>query len=169
MEKNNKMIYREIQKPRQFWVWIVVLLIALLFTYGFIQQILLGNPFGSNPAPDWLLLIFWFIFGIIFPVVLAFFKLIIEIRVDGVYIRYVPFHLRYRRILFKEIENYEPIVYSFFEFGGWGIRVNSLGEKSYTMYGNKGIKINLKNETVVLGTQKQNEMIEAIEALKERQ
>jgi hypothetical protein len=166
MEKQNKVIYREIQKPRQAWAWILVLLMALFAWYSLIQQILLGNPVGSNPAPDTALLIFWVIFGIIFPAVLiSFLKLIVEVRQDGIYIRFVPFHLHYRKFLFKDMEDYETMDYSVFEFGGWGIRVNSMGERVYTMYGNKGIKLKLKNETAVIGIQKQDEMITAMDSL----
>jgi len=36
--------------------------------YSFLLQIVIGKPFGTNPAPDILVLILLVIFGIIFPV-----------------------------------------------------------------------------------------------------
>lgn len=162
MGKYNKVIDREIQRPHP-WIWVVVLLFGLFSWYSVIQQVFMGIPLGSKPAPNTFLIIFWLIFGVIFPIVLIWFlKLIIEVRVDGVYIRFMPFHLHYRRYLYKDIVNYELIDYSASQFGGWGIRVNNKGEKSYTMHGNQGIKLKLNNETVVIGTQKQIEIINAI-------
>jgi len=169
MRKYNKIIYRETQRPNQIWIWALVLPFAIFSWYSVIQQVFMGIPLGSKPAPNISLIIFWLIFGIVFPMVLIWFlKLIIEVRADGVYIRFMPFHLNYRRFLYKDIVNYELIDYSFSEFGGWGIRVNIKGEKSYTMHGKQGVKLKLKNETVVIGTQKQIEMINAIDSLNEK-
>lgn len=166
MGKSNKVLYREIQRPHQIWIWALILLVALFAWYSVIQQVFMGIPLGSKPAPNTSLIIFWIIFGIIFPVVLIWFlKLIIEVRVDGVYIRFMPFHHHFRRFLYKDIIHYELIDDSSSEFGGWGIRVNFRGEKAYTMYGKQGIKFILKNETVVLGTQRQIEMKNAIDSL----
>lgn len=169
MGKYNKVIYRETQRPNQIWIWALVLPFAIFSWYSVIQQVFMGIPLGSKPAPNISLIIFWLIFGIVFPMVLIWFlKLIIEVRADGVYIRFMPFHLHYRKFLYKDIVYYELIDYSFSEFGGWGIRVNIKGEKSYTMRGKQGVMLKLKNETVVIGTQKQIEMINAIDSLNEK-
>ncbi|MCF3943793.1 DUF6141 family protein [Oceanobacillus alkalisoli] len=166
MRKQNHVIYREIQKPRQIWAWVLVMLIALLFWYIFIQQILFGIPIGSKPAPDVILIIAWSLFGVIFPaVMIGFIKLITEVRKDGIYVLFMPFHFHYRNFLYKDIEDYESIDYDLSNFGGWGVRINLKGEKAYTMYGKQGIKLFLKNETVVIGTQKPNEIIKAIDLL----
>ncbi|MED3622647.1 hypothetical protein G4Z05_02725 [Bacillus thermocopriae] len=169
MGNYNQVIYREIQRPTQIWIWALVLFLALFSWYSVFQQVVMGIPFGSKPAPNTVLLIFWIIFGIIFPVVLiGFLKLIVEVRVDGIYIRFIPFQFHYQRFLYKNIVHIEQIDYHFFKFGGWGIRMNLKGEKSYTMYGKQGIKLKLKNETVVIGTQKPVELINAIHFAKEK-
>lgn len=163
---NEQVIFREVQWPRQIWIWVLILFIAAINWFGFIQQILLGIPFGNKPAPDFLLIIFWLVFGIIFPLCLCFFmKLITEVRYDGLYIRYMPFHLNYKRIPFNEIENYTVITYKLIaQFGGTGIRVNIHGETGYIMSGNKGIKLKLTNKKViVLGSQNPNELIKALD------
>lgn len=164
----NKVSYREIQKPRQVWAWVLVLLIAVFFWYAFIQQIIFGVPLGTKPASNVSLVIFWFIFGVVFPgVMIRFLRLVIEARTDGIYIRFMPFHLHYRKFLYRDIEECQPIVYSVSDFGGWGIRTNLEGETAYTMSGKQGVKLKLKHQTVLIGTQKPNKFLEAIDSLKE--
>lgn len=97
-----------------------------------------------------------------------FLKLIIEVRTDGIYVRFMPFHLHYRRFLYEDIVSYEPIDYSSTDFGGWGIRVNLKGETAYTMRGKQGVKLKLKSDTVVIGTQRQADMISAIDSLNKK-
>lgn len=93
--ESNNVIYKEVQKPKQPLLWLIVLSVAAIMWYGLIRQVILGLPFGNNPASDAILILFWVIFGIAFPLVmLKWTKLIIEVREDGLYIRYTPFHLQ---------------------------------------------------------------------------
>jgi len=165
--ENPKVIYREVQRPRQFWWWAVVLFVSFLMWYGFIQQIIFGIPFGNQPAPDVMMIILWVIFGVIFPVVmLGILKLIIEVRDDGLYIRFAPFHIKYRKFLFKDITHFEVITYnSFTRFGGWGIRLNFNGETAYNVSGKQGLKIKLSYQTVVIGTEQPEELEQAFDAV----
>ncbi|BBI35497.1 hypothetical protein KCTCHS21_48960 [Cohnella abietis] len=134
--------------------------------YGFIQQIIIGVPFGDKPAPDAVFVALWFVFGIVFPIFMLKIKLIIEVRDDGLYIRFMPFHIRYKQFLHKDIEHYESIIYSSFErFGGWGIRTNLKGETAYNMNGKQGLEFKLRNQTVVIGTQKPKELQRAMDSL----
>ncbi|MEL4024938.1 hypothetical protein [Lysinibacillus endophyticus] len=45
---NEQVIFREVQWPRQIWIWVLILFIAAINWFGFIQQILLGIPFGNK-------------------------------------------------------------------------------------------------------------------------
>lgn len=166
MGKCTKVLYRESQRPRQMLWWVLTLLPAVFMWYWFIQQIIYGVPLGNNPAPDAVTIIFWLIFGIIFPVfMLGISKLITEVRSDGIYIRFLPFHVQFRQFLFKDIRHYKSITYSPLKrFGGWGIRFNSKGETAYNINGNEGIEIKLTYTTVVIGTQKREEIIKAIDS-----
>lgn len=58
--------------------------------------------------------------------------------------------------LFKDICHYESITYNPIKrFGGCGFRLNFVNEIAYSMNGKKGIKLKLKDKTVVvIGTQK---------------
>ncbi|WP_058307010.1 DUF6141 family protein [Gracilibacillus massiliensis] len=171
MEEQNKVVFREIQKPRSILLWIFISVFIFSIWYNFIQQIFLGKPVGTKPAPDVFLIFLWLFFCIIVPIILMFFtKLIIEVREDGLYIRYMPFHLHYKKFLFKEIKDYEIITYSPLKrFGGWGVRLNLNGEKAYNMDGNKAIELVIKGQTMVIGTRQPEQIKIAIDSLTKRQ
>ena len=164
MGKQEHVVYREVQRPRQIWVWIMVIGITIMTWYGFIQQIFLDTPFGDQPAPNGVLIVLWLLFGVVFPVLfLGIMKLIIEVREDGLYIRFIPFHFQYKQYLFKDIQYCESIIYSPLKrFGGWGISFNTKGEVVYNMSGNQGIELNLRNKNIVIGTRRPDELIKAI-------
>lgn len=166
MGKRINVVYREIQRPKQVWMWILILLFAVFMWYWFIQQIVLGVPVGDKPAPDAIAIIFWIIFGITFPVVmLGALKLIIEVREEGLYVRFAPFHFKYKQYLFSDIRHYKSITYSPLKrFGGWGFRFSLNGEKAYNLNGNEGIELKLNNDTVVIGTEKPNELKKAMDS-----
>ena len=170
IENKNKVIYREVQRPRSIWWWLLVLAIAILMWYGFIQQIIFGIPFGDKPAPDVAMVILWLIFGITFPItMLGMVKLIIEVREDGLYIRFMPFHIEYRKFLYKDIKQYEPIIYSPLKrFGGLGIRMNLQGETAYNLNGKQALELKLRNQTVVIGTQKPDEIKKAMDSINKK-
>ena len=170
MENKNIALYREVQRPRSIWWWLLVLAIAILMWYGFIQQIFLGIPFGDKPAPDVAMVILWLIFGIAFPItMLGIVKLIIEVREDGLYIRFMPIHIEYRKFLYKDIKTYESIIYSPLKrFGGLGIRMNLKGETAYNLNGKRALELKLRNETVVIGSQKPDELIKAMDSIQKK-
>lgn len=166
MKQQEQVIFREVQRS-PIWVWILILGISMLRWYGFIQQIILDIPFGDKPASNGVLIVMWLLFGIAFPVLmLGVLKLIIEVREKGLYVRFVPFHFQYKQYLFKDIHHYECITYSPIKrFGGWGIRFNLKNEKAYNMNGNKGIELKLQYNTVVIGTQKSDELKKALDSV----
>ncbi|MUK87860.1 hypothetical protein GMD78_05535 [Ornithinibacillus sp. L9] len=164
MGRHTKVVYREIQRPRSILWWVFNLLPATFMWYWFIQQTIFGVPMGNKPAPDIVAIIFWVIFGIVFPVfMLWLLKLIIEVRKDGIYLRFVPFHFKYKQFLFEDINDFKSITYSPLErFGGWGVRINSKDETAYIMNGKEGIELRLRYNTVVIGTQKPAELKNAL-------
>lgn len=105
MGKQEKVRYREVQYFRQVWLRVSILLIAVLMWYLAINQIIFDKPMGNNPAPDVILILFWIAFGILFPIfILWICKLIIEVREDGIYVRFVPFHSYFKSFKFNEIK-----------------------------------------------------------------
>ena len=136
-----KELFTETQKFRQWWVWIVLLGMAGVTTWAWIQQFILGKPFGDNPMSDT---------GI---------KLTTRIDSEGIRMRFLP--LREKHFRWYNIESAEVINYGF--VGGWGIRVGSKHGTIYNMSGNKGLAIRLKNgKKLVIGTRKPQEMEDAV-------
>ncbi|WP_093726791.1 DUF6141 family protein [Terribacillus halophilus] len=167
--KSTNVIYKEVQKPRQPLLLLIVFSIAAIMWIGFIRQVVLGIPVGDKPAPDGVLIVFWIVFGMALPVILPIsIKLIIEVHEDGLYIRYTPFHLHYKKFLFKDIKQYKPLNYRTWKrFGGWGFRVNFNGETGYILSGKQGIELTLKYETIVISTDRPEELKKAMDVFKE--
>jgi len=162
-DRGDRITFSEIQKMRQLWVWILVISITALAWYGFIVQIILKTSFGGRPAPDIILVVFWIVFGLGLPVFLCAVRLTVEVREDGIYFRFFPFHRTFRRIGFEEIRScrvrqYHPIR----EYGGWGIRKGRSG-RAYNMSGNLGVELALKNgKNLLLGSLRAEELNRSI-------
>lgn len=104
----------------------------------------------------------------VFPMVFVLFytaKLTTEVRDDGVYVRFFPFHLEPVKIPFQDIEDYHPRRYQpFLDFGGWGIR-SEPGTKAYTVSGKKAVRIARKDgKSLLLGSKNPHKLVEAIDA-----
>ncbi len=158
-------VFREVQRFRQWWVWLLVYGIAAFSWYGFVQQIVLGRPFGSNPAPDWMMWLLVLLFGIGLPLFFHRLKLIVEVREDHIRIRYAP--LTTREIPLAEIKRYEARTYQpIREFGGWGIRGWSKRKRmAYNVSGDRGVELELEDgREIMIGSQNPERLAQAIEA-----
>ena len=164
MSSNNDVVFKEVQRFRQPLLWLVILAIMIIFTYGMFRQIILGEPWGNKPLPDAMLIA---IFTFIMCLTLLFFfvKLIVEVRSDGIYIRFFPFHISYRKIPLENLKKCEACIYSPLEYGGWGIRYGFKG-KAYTISGNRGVILELKDgKKLLIGSQKPKELVKAIDTV----
>jgi hypothetical protein len=167
--KYSEIYFKEEQRFRQIWLWLTVIVAAAFPWYGLIKQVILGDKFGNNPPPDWLLVLIWLAFGIGLPLLFYFTRLITEVRSDGIYIKFVPFHFKFKHYPYPEIKSYEVREYKpIREYGGWGIRYG-LNGKVYNVYGNKGIQLTFKNnKKLLIGTQKPEELYRAISNAKSK-
>lgn len=103
------------------------------------------------------------IFSIVISIVLIIVKLETEVRSDGLYVRFSPFHTDYKKFTSDSISEYYICRYKpLREYGGRGIRFGKNG-KAYNMSGNKGVQLVLKNgRRLLIGSQKPQELAEAI-------
>lgn len=93
--------------------------------------------------------------GTVGLVCLLFLVLRLKLEIDGksIQYRFYPFHFSWQTINWSdvasaEVRKYKPLS----EFGGWGLRVGFKG-KAYTVSGNKGLQLHLKNgKKVLFGT-----------------
>lgn len=159
-------LYRETQRFRQVWLWALILLIPLLTIYGLVQQVVLGKPFGTNPAPDTVLVIITIIFGLGFPALFYMVNLTTEVHNNGLYLRFYPFHLSFHRIAPEDIKKFEARTYSpIREYGGWGIRYGRTG-KAYNVSGNRGLQLELADgKQLLIGSQRPEELAEVLNSV----
>jgi hypothetical protein len=166
MTEKNNITFHEEQRFRQTWVWIIILPCLLIVWYIAINKLLLNTPVGNNNASNSEMLILWLLFGILFPIFFYKLKLTTEVRKSGLYIRFFPFHLSFKRIprerekLKKhEVRTYSPIT----EYGGWGIKWGS-GGKAYNVSGNRGVQLEFTDgKRLLIGSQKPEQLDSAIE------
>ena len=156
-------LFREVQYFRQPWLWLLVLGVSGVTLYAMVQQIFLGKPFGNNPASDAVLIVIVVIFGLCLPLLFYFLSLKTEIRSDGLYYRFFPFHLSVQRISLEDLRSFEARTYSpLKDYGGWGIRWGSSG-KAYNVAGNQGVQLELANGgNVMIGSKRPHEFAEAL-------
>ena len=149
--------FREIQQFNQSWmvvIYAVLGFLLLLFIYGDIEQLVFGKPFGTRPAPDFLLL-----GGTIFVAgAMIFFRLLkleSEISRECVSFRWHPFQRSFHRIHWDEVEKAEIVNYGFV---GFGIR-RAPGGWVYNVSGNMGLRLRKKSGcTIILGTRRPVEL-----------
>jgi len=177
MTEENTVIFREVQRFRQAWVWALLISIATIelatFGYGIIQQIILGKPFGNNPTSDAVLIIIAIpaiLIGVGLLLLFGIIKLETDVRQDGLYVRFFPLHLSYKRIPLEDVERMEACTYRpILEYGGWGIRFRR-GGKAYNISGNRGVRLDFSNgRRLLIGSQKSEELAAAIESIWKRQ
>lgn len=166
-----KIRFKEEQKFNQPWIWIIIFIPTGFWLYVFIQQIIIGMPFGGNHTSDEFLIVI----GIIpLAIIIMFFqiKLITIIDNEGVHYKFLPFQRKFRTIKPEEIEHYEIIKYKpIKEYGGWGIRTG-YGKKgsAYNASRNIGIQFELSNgKLFLLGTQRAESFKRNLDKLMDKQ
>jgi hypothetical protein len=160
---NGVCFYREVQRFRQLWLWLLIAAISGVSIWSFVQQIILGKPFGQNPAPDVSVVIIAAIFGLGCPILFYAINLTTEVRSDGLYYRFSPFHWSFRRIPTESLSNYEVQTYRpIRDYGGWGIRYGH-GSKAYNVSGNRGVMLELSDgQKLLIGSEKPEDLANAI-------
>lgn len=172
----SRAIFTETQKFDQLWIRLLVFFTTVpllgLLTFGIYQQIILGIPFGSKPAPDAVLIII-FVFILVLTVLLnglfLTLRLITEVTDEGLSYRFPPL-IRQTKIIRKEeiteytIRKYSPIR----EYGGWGIRWGGgRTGNAYNVKGNMGLQLQLRNgKNVLFGTQRSDALLAAVDKMK---
>ena len=160
-------LFREEQRFRQLWIWLLILFVAAIQWWGFIQQIILGQPWGDNPAPDWMMVAFWLLFGIGMPLFFVYLRLIVIVTNETVDVHFRP--LMRRTISIADIATVQAETYSpLRSYGGWGIR--GLGKnRAYSISGNQGVALMLVNgDRILIGSLRAEELALAIETAQRR-
>ncbi|MCQ1534797.1 hypothetical protein FTO70_03640 [Methanosarcina sp. KYL-1] len=99
---------------RSSFFWAFVLYPAILLWYIELRFIFIGKPDGVQNIPDFYLTLLWLVFGVFFPFMLYCTKHITEVRKDGIYIRFIPLNLSFKKIPYYVVEEcrlrtYDPL------------------------------------------------------------
>ncbi len=160
-------IFHEDQRFRHWWVWLMVYGVAAIQWWGFIQQIALGKPWGNNPGPDWMMWLFWVLFGIGLPVFFHILRLTVEVTPEHIFVGYRP--LTKRIIRLSDVTRVEARTYKAIrEYGGYGLRGTSRN-MAYNVSGNQGVELTLSDgRRVMIGSQRAAELALAIDSSRRR-
>jgi len=150
-----KIFFEENQKFKQWWIWMILVLLNGFWITGLLVQVVFNEEFGTNPVSnEWLLIIS----GTTVIFTGLFFSLRLETKISskGIYVRLFPFHISFKHFLWETIKKcyvrkYKPMM----EYGGWGIRFSFSGKgKAYNVSGNTGLQLELQNgKKLLIGTE----------------
>lgn len=166
----NQVYFSEMQRFKKWWVWLILLTMIGLYSFGVIRQVLFDRPFGQKPMSDSILLL---TLGLIVFIAILIYNIRLDtvIRKDGVQVRFFPFHLRYRFFSWDSIRHCQVRKYNaIIEYGGWGFRLGLLGKgKALSISGNQGLQLEFNDDKkLLIGTQKPIEMEAAIVRARQR-
>jgi hypothetical protein len=166
-------VFLEDQRFTQWYLWVVLVPMFLLFGAGFVYVVLvqsemLSQPIGLNLDQSFL----EFTFGILtalFGAIILFLgvaRLRTEVREDGLHIMFYPVHRSFRNIPADTIVECEAVTYRpIREYGGWGLRGEPRG-RAYNVKGDKGVRIKLTNgHGLLIGSQQSAKLADSIQEL----
>lgn len=157
----------EIQKFRNKYIRNVIGIIAIFPIVQIFGIIFVNHNISMF---QYLFLSVIFMMGMFFY--LSFFELKTAIKKEGIYVKFIPMHVRNFFFSWEDIENLEIVPYRpFRDYFGWGYRPSIFGKgKAMTIAGYYGLKITFKNgETLLVGTQRPEELKYLITVVRDTQ
>jgi hypothetical protein len=160
----DKVLFTERQRFNQWWLWLILLGVNGLFLFGAFKQVIGGQQFGDKPMSNAGLLITT---GLTILLTLLFlnFRLDTVIKKDGIYVRFFPFHIKFKYYTWNSltksfVRQYSPLT----EYGGWGLRLGLFGKgTAFNVSGNKGLQLEFTtNKKLLIGTNKPEELTETL-------
>jgi hypothetical protein len=160
--KKQQIFFEESQRFNQWWLWLIILGSVGFAFYANIQTI------QSDES-----LVSWTKLSLIIPILLIpslfyFLRLKTRIEENGIYVRFIPFHLKEIFIAWNQLESCSVRTYSpLGEYGGWGIKYGLGGAgKVYNVRGNQGLQLVFKDGSrLLIGTQKPLELQEIVDKM----
>ncbi len=165
-----ELIYREEQRFGLWLRWLIVASMALAVPFSIFSLTKIPSEQGS---PDILPILTLIIAGIFVPIAIAvlflLLKLETEVRLDGLYIRFFPAHIHFKRFGLEDLSEYYAREYKpIREYGGWGIRCSLKKGRAYNVSGNQGVQLVFINgKRLLIGSQRADELEVAIRSIME--
>jgi hypothetical protein len=162
MSDGESILFREEQRFTETWIRVLVSAIVIVSWWTFVQQIVLGRPFGTNPAPDGLV---WAIFafaGIALPLFFLLSRLVTVVTPTDLRLHFVLLKRRtipLASIRRAEARDYRPIR----EYGGWGIRWAGKRGWACATRGHRGVLLEIEGQKPLLvGSDRPEAFVEAL-------
>jgi len=160
--KKQQILFDESQGFNQWWIWAIILGAMGVSLYASMETIQMGDSLFN-----------WTNFSVIIPVFIIpalfyFLKLKTKVEENGIYVRFIPFHLKEIFISWDQLDECYIRTYSpLGEYGGWGIKYCLGGAgKVYNVSGNQGLQLVFKDGArLLIGTQKPQELQEVIKKI----
>jgi Family of unknown function (DUF6141) len=171
-EAPKPLMYREVQ-GFLWWVVVPVAVVTVVIWWSFVKQIVLHQPVGMQPIPDWLAWVLSLVFGLGLPALALSIHLVTEVRSDALKVRLVPFRTLVVPIGYIDsaaVREYSAVR----EYGGYGVRKGWLGSMgvgrrrngwAYTARGKRGVQLLLTNGLLILvGSQQPEKLLTALKS-----
>ncbi len=136
---NSEILFSETQKFNQWWLWLILLSSSSILIVVII--IIVGRQDLIDKSIRNIIVILAGLLVILPALLFVNLRLETQIRQDGVYVRFFPFHLSFKQYKWDKISKsfvrkYSPIG----EYGGWGFRFGASGD-ALNVSGDKGLQL----------------------------
>lgn len=161
----NEVLFCERQRFKQIWLWIILLCINIYLIDRTVREFIMAEQFGGIPMSNMGLIISTII-SLLVTLLIATTRLDTMIKNDGIYVRFFPFHLKYKKHPWNTISQifvrkYSPLS----EYGGWGYRLGAKG-RAFNISGNQGIQLIFTDGSkLLIGTNRPNEVKESLDQI----
>jgi len=163
---DNDILFKEKQKFTQWWLWTILLGVNIVSVFMVCKLIVEEKEIGANP--DSLRLLIVTALGLLFTILFFNCRLETAIKKDGLYVRFSPFHKKFRHYRWDSmvksyVRQYSPLI----EYGGWGLRFGIFGKGiAFNVSGNKGLQLEfLNHKRLLIGTNKPEELANTLTKL----
>jgi len=167
-QKMENIIFHEEQKFGSWLLWLIYLSMGLSAVITVFALITASRQNDTQSGWEIILAVAAGI-GVPIAIMILFLllKLETEVKPDGIYIRFFPFHIRFKRFAREDLSEYYARQYKpLWEYGGWGIRFSLRYGKAYNVSGNQGVQLVFKSgKKLLIGTQKPEELEAAIRSI----
>jgi len=153
--------YREVQHFHPIFNVLVVGLAAMAL-WCLISDLAFDRPLGTSPAHPGVLVGVLVFFVALY---LLLFRLVVRVDGESVRVEFGYLGLVKFRWTADQIRSCQPMKYSFWDFGGWGIRYGMDGVWCYSARGNEAVRIETGKRGAAIGTQRPKELAAAIRQL----
>lgn len=163
MSTGTRFHYREVQRPTQAWIWILLAMAAAGAWMTFILQVIIGIDPKGEPMSDLSAWIVMAVAGIALPLLFLSARLTVDVDPERLSLRYRPFlkkELQPGDIVKAYPRSYRPII----EYGGWGVRWTPWRGWAYNVSGGRGVQLELASgKKLLIGSQDPEQLHQAIE------